>query len=113
MSITYTPATSAPVDVTATAQKAGLAGGFRVVMAADAHHRACALAQHSDTEKGVRAVVDALTAALTALTEGDRALSMGTTWTIRTGGLQHARWTVLVAADDTAPTAVVLYITPA
>ena len=113
MSTTYTPAISVPVDVTATAQAAGLAGSFHVVMAADAHHRACALAQHGDTEEGVRAVLDALTAALTALLKSDRALSVGTTWTIRTGGLGHARWTVLLATGTTAPAAATLYITPA
>ena len=113
MSITYTPATCAPVEVTAVAHAAGLRPGFRVVMAADAHNRARALSDHHDATQGVAAVVDALHATLEALIDNNRELSVGTTWTIYTGHLGRARWTVLVAADDTDAADVVLYITPA
>lgn len=113
MFTTCTPATTAPVEITATARAAGLRDGFRVVMTGDAHHRAHAHAEHPDTEQGVRAVINALDAALAALIDHDRPLSVGTTWTIRTGYITPDRWMVLVAADETDPAAVVLYITPA
>ena len=113
MFTTCTPATTEPVDITATAQAAGPRDGFRVVMTGDAYYRAHAHAEHPGTGEGVRAVIDALTATLTVLIDHDRPLSVGTTWTIRTGGLGHARWTVLLATGTTAPAAATLYITPA
>ncbi|WP_298591873.1 hypothetical protein [uncultured Kocuria sp.] len=113
MSITYTPATCAPVEVTAAAQAAGVRPGFRVVMAADAHDRACALSDHQKPTQGTAAVMEALSATLEALISKHHRLSVGTTWTIHTGHLGPARWTVLVAADDTHSADVVLYITPA
>ena len=113
MFTTCTPATTEPVDITATARAAGLRDGFRVVMTGDAYHRAHAHAEHPGTDEGVRAVIDALTATLTVLMDHDRPLSVGTTWTIRTGYITPDRWMVLVAADETDPAAVVLYITPA
>ena len=111
MSTTYTPATCAPVEVTAAAQAAGLRPDFRVVMATDAHDRDRALTERSDPEEGVAAVMGALNATLEALIGNRRELSVGTTWTVRTGYLGRARWTVLVAADGTG-SAAVLYITP-
>lgn len=114
MSAPCTPATFAPVDVTATAREAGLHDGFRVVMTADAHNRARAHAEHPDAEEqGVRAVIQALDAALAALIAHEATLTVGTTWRIRTGYLTPDRWTVLVAADETDPATVVLYITSA
>ncbi|MGQ1840299.1 hypothetical protein ACT4S2_17835 [Kocuria turfanensis] len=113
MSSTYTPATCAPVEVTTAAQAAGLRPGFRVVMAADAHDRACALSDHRDPAQGTAAVVEALSATLEALIDNRRQLGVGTTWTIHTGHLGRTRWTVLMAADDTDAADVVLYITPA
>lgn len=113
MSITYTPATCAPVEVTAAAQAAGVRPGFRVVMAADAHDRACALSDHQEPTQGTAAVMEALSATLEALIGKHHRLIVGTTWAIHTGHLGPARWTVLVAAEDTHSTNVVLYITPA
>lgn len=113
MSITYTPATCAPVEVTAVAQAAGVRPGFRVVMAADAHDRACALSDHQEPIQGTAAVMEALSATLEALIGKHHRPSVGTTWTINTGHLGRARWTVLVAADDTHSADVVLYIAPA
>ena len=52
-----------------------------------------------------------LSATLEALIGNRRELSVGTTWTVRTGYLGRARWTVLVAADGTG-SAAVFYITP-
>ena len=54
-----------------------------------------------------------LSATLEALIGNRRELSVGTTWTVRTGYLGRACWTVLVAADGTDSADVVLYITPA
>ena len=112
MSTTYTPATCAPVEVTAVAHAAGLRPGFRVVMAADAHDRACALSEDQEPTQGTAAVMEALSATLEALIGKHHRLSVGTTWTIHTGHLGPARWTVLVAADGTDSTDVVLYINP-
>ncbi|WIG19301.1 hypothetical protein [Kocuria rosea] len=112
MSTTYTPVTCAPVEVTTAARAAGLRPGFGVVMAADAHDRARALTERSDLEEGVAVVMGALSATLEALIGNRRELSVGTTWTVRTGYLGRARWTVLVAADGTDSTDVVLYINP-